>query len=121
MKHVIQGVLALALTSMPLAAQQAVTLGSGATLRVLDKVSGQSENYDLTNGESFPIGKLTVELKDCRYPKGNISGEAYAFLKVTESGEPQPIFQGWMVASSPALNALEHSRYDVWVLRCTTS
>ncbi|MGB0800115.1 MAG: DUF2155 domain-containing protein, partial [Planktomarina sp.] len=28
---------------------------------------------------------------------------------------------GWMVASSPALNALEHPRYDIWVLRCKTS
>ena len=30
-------------------------------------------------------------------------------------------FSGWMVASSPALNALDHSRYDIWVLRCMTS
>ena len=32
-----------------------------------------------------------------------------------------PIFEGWMIAASPALNALDHARYDVWVLRCTTS
>jgi len=25
-----------------------------------------------------------------------------------------------MIASSPALNALDHPRYDVWVMRCTT-
>ena len=27
-------------------------------------------------------------------------------------------FTGWMFASSPALNALEHPVYDVWVLDC---
>ncbi|MEM1379301.1 MAG: DUF2155 domain-containing protein [Pseudomonadota bacterium] len=28
------------------------------------------------------------------------------------------IFKGWMFASSPALNALEHPTYDVWVISC---
>jgi hypothetical protein len=28
------------------------------------------------------------------------------------------IFSGWMFASSPALNALEHPVYDVWVIDC---
>ena len=30
------------------------------------------------------------------------------------------IFRGWMFASSPALNALEHPVYDVWVIDCKT-
>lgn len=30
------------------------------------------------------------------------------------------IFRGWMFASSPALNPLEHSVYDVWVIDCRT-
>ena len=37
-----------------------------------------------------------------------------------ELNREQTIFSGWMLASSPALNALEHPRYDVWVLRCIT-
>ena len=28
------------------------------------------------------------------------------------------VFSGWMFASSPALNALEHSVYDVWIIDC---
>ena len=28
------------------------------------------------------------------------------------------IFSGWMFASSPALNGLEHPVYDVWVIDC---
>lgn len=28
------------------------------------------------------------------------------------------IFRGWMFASSPAVNALEHPLYDVWVVGC---
>ena len=30
------------------------------------------------------------------------------------------IFRGWMFASSPALNPLEHAVYDVWVIDCET-
>ena len=30
------------------------------------------------------------------------------------------IFRGWMFASSPALNSLEHPVYDVWVIDCKT-
>lgn len=30
------------------------------------------------------------------------------------------IFRGWMFASSPALNSLEHAVYDVWVIDCNT-
>lgn len=34
--------------------------------------------------------------------------------------EGDNIFRGWMFASSPALNALEHPVYDVWVIDCKT-
>lgn len=33
---------------------------------------------------------------------------------------PDTIFSGWMFASSPALNGLEHPVYDVWVIDCKT-
>lgn len=31
------------------------------------------------------------------------------------------LFTGWMFASSPAINALEHPVYDVWVMDCKIS
>ena len=31
------------------------------------------------------------------------------------------LFSGWMFASSPALSALEHPVYDVWVIDCAQS
>ncbi|MCW8843320.1 MAG: DUF2155 domain-containing protein, partial [Rhodobacteraceae bacterium] len=37
-----------------------------------------------------------------------------------QTASEAPLFQGWMIASSPALSALDHPRYDVWVLRCKT-
>lgn len=102
-------------------AQQATSEGDGAVLRALDKVNGKSENYEVKSGSQIELGQLTVALRECRYPEGNISGDAFAFLEIVETQSLKPIFSGWMIASSPALNAMEHSRYDVWVLRCTTT
>jgi hypothetical protein len=31
------------------------------------------------------------------------------------------LFTGWMFASSPALSALEHPVYDLWVLDCVNA
>ena len=41
-------------------------------------------------------------------------------LTVTDGLMDKPVFSGWMLSTSPALSAMDHSRYDVWVLRCLT-
>jgi len=44
--------------------------------------------------------------------------DAFAHLVIQNVDINETVFKGWMIASSPALNSLEHARYDVWVLRC---
>lgn len=111
----------LLILATPLAAQEAVNTGAGAVLRALDKLNAKVSDVSLLNGGSQAMGLIEVTLKECRYPKGNPSGDAYAFLTIREAGVSEPVFRGWMSASSPALNPLDHARYDVWVMRCTTS
>ena len=111
--------LVLFLAGSAVSAEQ-VSLGSGAILRGLDKVNGKTSDLDMANGTSVEFSRLIVSLGECRYPEGNPSGDAYAFLTIRETGKPDLIFSGWMVASSPALSALDHARYDVWVTRCKT-
>ena len=93
----------------------------GAVLRALDRVSGALTDLELTNGQTVDYGRLKVQLGECRYPKGNPSGDAFGFLTIHSKTDGSQVFNGWMIASSPALNALDHPRYDVWVLRCKTS
>lgn len=114
-------VCALALLASSATAQEAVNPGTGATLRALDKLNARVYDLTIATGQSADLGLMEVQLGECRYPRGNPSGNAYAFVTIREAGVPQPVFSGWMVASSPALNPLNHARYDVWVLRCTTS
>jgi len=95
-----------------------VSSAPGAFLRGLDKVSGVVSEIDISVGQTLAMGRLQITLGDCRYPTNNPTGDAFAWLVIRDAGVDQPRFQGWMIASSPALNALEHRRYDVWVIRC---
>lgn len=114
-------VLASTLASGAAAQQQQTENATGAVLRGLDKFSGQVVDIELPAGRSVTFERLNITLTECRYPSGNPSGNAYAGLQITEIGREGVVFSGWMIASAPALNAMEHPRYDIWVMRCTTS
>lgn len=100
-------------------AEEAVT-APGAVIRVLDRVSGKLNDLELDDGQETGFGRIDITLGECRFPKDNPASDAYAFLTIRDAGKEEPVFSGWMIASSPALNALDHPRYDVWVLRCKT-
>ncbi len=95
--------------------------GAGAALRGLDKVSGEVLDFDVEVGDTVRMGRIGVTLEECRFPEDNQTGEAFAWIKVSDPRLEIPIFEGWMSATSPALNALDHPRYDVWVIRCTSA
>lgn len=111
------GALCLALSAAPLAAQEA-SEAEGAVLRVLDKVAGDTRDFELGTNEIAFFGKLEITLAGCRYPTDNPASDAFAHVTVFDTTAQVTAFDGWMVASSPALSALDHPRYDVWVLRC---
>jgi hypothetical protein len=90
----------------------------GAKLRLLDKLTGTVTDITLADDSSQKFGRLTVQLDGCRYNPDNPSAEAFAHLTILDENKTDPVFNGWMTASSPALSALDHPRYDVWVLRC---
>ena len=94
---------------------------AAASLRFLDRTTGVLEEVKLGVGQAIEVGALRVTLLDCRYPVRAINRDAFAQLQVVDTNSETMVFEGWMVASSPALNALEYPRYDVWVLRCRTS
>ena len=50
--------------------------------------------------------------------------ETAAFVQIDDARPDKParrIFPGWMYASSPGLNAMQHPLYDVWAIFCKTS
>jgi hypothetical protein len=101
-------------------AREAAAQAPGAVIRWLDKVSGEVGDLELARGEAGQTGRLTILLDECRYPAEGSATDAYAHLTVTDALMDKPAFAGWMLAAAPALSAMDHTRYDVWVLRCLT-
>ena len=64
---------------------------------------------------------MLIIIGECRYPLANPAGDAFAFITVVADAGEAEIFRGWMIASSPGINALDHVRYDLWPLRCVST
>ena len=92
-----------------------------AILQGLDKVTARVVTIVARLGDTKKIGSLEIIVRACDKRPPEETPESAAFIDVWEvrPGEPASnIFRGWMFASSPALSALEHPVYDVWVLDC---
>ena len=110
------------IAALPLSSiAQEATTGREADLRILDKLNGIVRDVTMRAGETATLGLMQIVLQECRYPTANPNGDAFAELRVTFNNAEEPVFDGWLIASAPALNAMEHPRYDVWVLRCRSS
>lgn len=111
------------------------------TLRALDKITGRATDIVVKTDAPVTFGALRIDLRACFQAPPEEVPESAAFLRITSTqpvaaeimdaaaaaGNARPqanaadpvLFSGWMYASSPGLNALEHPVYDVWVIRCT--
>ncbi|MDH5411719.1 MAG: DUF2155 domain-containing protein [Alphaproteobacteria bacterium] len=95
--------------------------GQAVELQGLDKVTGRTVTFQASIGETVNFGALVITVRACDRTPPTEPPESTVFLDIYEvrDGETQTdLFHGWMFASSPALNALEHPVYDVWVLEC---
>ncbi len=105
------------LLATPVAAQEFAE-SEGASLRFLDKLTSVAGDATLSRGQAAKFGRILVQLDSCRYPVDNPASDSEAHLTIVEEATGSNLFSGWMLASSPALSALDHPRYDVWVLSC---
>ncbi len=92
-----------------------------AVLQGLDKITARISTFDAPLDNLVTFGSLKIRVHACHKRPPEEPPESAAFLEVIDDrpdSEPIPVFSGWMFASSPALSALEHAVYDVWVLDC---
>lgn len=90
-------------------------------LRGLDNLNGTAQDITVRSGGTVRYGHLEITAETCRVPRETPTADAFAFLKIRDVREQAPRFSGWMFASSPALSALDHPRYDVWVVSCSNA
>jgi len=93
----------------------------GAVLRELDKFSGITTDVEIASGSEAIVDRLRIKVEGCRAPVGNSSQGTMAYLRIWDTKDPDSaeVFHGWMFAESPALSAMDHPRYDVWLIKCS--
>ena len=95
-----------------------------AILQGMDKVTARVSTIEAPVGEVVKFGTLEIIARHCDKRPPEETPESASFLDIWEVREGEAavsLFRGWMYASSPALSALEHPVYDVWVLDCRKS
>ncbi len=92
-----------------------------AVLQGLDKVTAQVSRMQVEVGEASSFGTLDFVVRACRSTRPDETPENAVFLEISDTppGEARhSVFSGWMFSSSPAVSALDHPVFDIWVLRC---
>ena len=112
------------LTALGVAAAQETGGERVVVLRGLDKVTARISEIEAPIDRPIRFGTLQIQARFCKKRPPEETPETTAFLDIVDikpGDAPLPLFSGWMFASSPALSALEHPVYDVWVIDCKIS
>ena len=112
--------LAFVLPLAPAAPAWAVA-GDIAVLQGLDKITARISTFEAPLNEPVRFGSLQIIARACDKKPPEEPPESTAFLEIVDIRPDSPaveLFTGWMFASSPAISAVEHPVYDVWVVDC---
>ena len=93
----------------------------GAVLQGLDKTTARVSTIEVPLDQPARFGTLRIVARACHKKPPTETPESTAFLEIVDirpDSPAVPVFTGWMFASSPAVSALEHPVYDIWVVDC---
>ncbi|MBL0849220.1 MAG: DUF2155 domain-containing protein [Candidatus Liberibacter ctenarytainae] len=87
----------------------------------LDKITGRILTFDVKINQSIQFGSLRIVPKVCYSRDDRDVQRVDAFTEISETTLDHVvriIFSGWMFNDSPAMNAVDHPIYDVWLKQC---
>ncbi|HRJ67171.1 MAG TPA: DUF2155 domain-containing protein [Alphaproteobacteria bacterium] len=118
--------LCAAFANAPQAAAREMEDMSVVVVRSIDKLSARTHTFDIPVDKTVQFGKsLFIKVRACRKSPPVGEPEAAAFLQIWErkphEDQSKWVFSGWMYSSNPALSAMDHPVYDVWVIDCKKS
>lgn len=90
----------------------------------LDKITGRITQFDVYIDETVQFGALQITPRACYTRPPTEAQRTSVFVEVDQvslKGQVSRVFTGWMFADSPALNAIDHAVYDIWLLDCKQS
>ncbi|HEX7946559.1 MAG TPA: DUF2155 domain-containing protein [Phenylobacterium sp.] len=102
-----------------------------AVIQALDKVTAETLRFEARVNAPVRWKGLIFTVATCEHsaPEEAID-DSIAYLTIDAQPRPQPgrltpppkqAFKGWMYASSPGLNPMQHATYDAWVISCRAS
>ncbi len=92
-----------------------------AVLQGLNKITARVSELRVPVNQPVRFGSLEITARECRKSRPEEMPESVSFLEIDdhkENIETTRMFTGWMFASSPAVSAMEHPVYDIWVVNC---
>jgi hypothetical protein len=94
--------------------------GNKLVIQGLDKITARIQTFEVFVGQTHKFGVLDIFVERCVFSKPLFKPESLAFIRINDNSDrlSEVKFKGWMFASSPALNALENSVYDLSILAC---
>jgi hypothetical protein len=104
---------------------------TAAVLQGVDKITAETLRFEAKVGEPVRYKGLIITVRACETTAADEAiTDSTAYLDVQSQPQvapgraaapPRPVFHGWMFASSPTLNPLEHPIYDLWLIACKTA
>jgi len=99
-----------------------------AVIQAIDKVTAETMRFEVEVGGQ-PVrfnNTLIFKVRACEMSAPDeLTDDAIAYVEVSlqprgtlPGTEPRQLFRGWMFASSPAVNGLQHPVFDAWVVAC---
>lgn len=96
--------------------------GTLVILQGLDKETARIQTFGGKVGSVVTFRTLQIAIRRCQKTPPQLKPEKAAFLQIydvdPETKQKKMVFSGWMFASSPALSAMDHPTYDIWVKDC---
>lgn len=92
-----------------------------AVFRGLDKVTARVWKFEAAINQPVLFEQFEIKVRRCNKQPPEEAPNTTAFVQVDElrlNEDRAKVFSGWMFASSPGLNAVEHPVYDVWLIDC---
>lgn len=119
------GALALCLLAGSLSTALGDTIANPvAQFSGLDKITGRITAFDVYINETVQFGALQITPRACYTRPPTETQRTSVFVEVDQvslRGTVERVFTGWMFADSPALNAIDHAVYDIWLIDCKQS
>lgn len=99
-----------------------------AIVEAVDKITAEKMRFEVeVGGRPVRFQKaLIFTARACEMSAPDeVVPDSVAYLEISiqprgvlNTSEPRQIFRGWMFASAPAVNGLQHPVYDAWVVGC---